>query len=226
MLSFIDYVLSVITDKVSFKYISCYLLSEAKTTGIYHIDLFKYISCYLLSYLPHHFCHVPLWFKYISCYLLSEMCQHICTMLNYLNTSHVIFYPTILSHFSIIILRKSLYFSRFLLYFTTLRQFFQIYFESTCFPLYLLGFLDFSVFPPGKITGLMFLHYPLHRFLRLLYWTRCHSLTLTSVSNASAKYSLRFNFFQKNIQYPQVDFFPRFLLPIIVDNNSILSDPV
>ncbi len=37
------------------------------------------------------------------------------------NTSYVIFYPTVLSHFLIIILHKSLYFSRFLLYFTTLR---------------------------------------------------------------------------------------------------------
>ena len=87
----------------------------------------------------------------------------------YFNTSYVIFYPTVLSHFLIIILHKSLYLSRFLLYFTTLRQFFQIYFEKPIFPYIYWVFLDFSVFPPGKITGLMFLHYPLHRFLKLLY---------------------------------------------------------
>ena len=139
---------------------------------------FKYISCYLLSRFINNF---NKGFKNLN---TSHVIFYPAIALKYgynkknLNTSHVIFYPTILSHFSIIILRKSLYFSRFLLYFTTLRQFFQIYFETTCFPLYLLGFLDFSVFLPGKITGLMFLHCPLHRFLKLLHQTRCHSSIL------------------------------------------------
>ena len=129
---------------------------------------FQYIQCYFLSRFFNHclgfiFISIHPMLFFITMYSTSDASNP------HFNTSNVIFYPTVLSHFLIIILHKSLYFSRFLLYFTTLRQFFQIYFESTCFPLYLLGFLDFSVFPPGKITGLMFLHYPLHRFLRLLY---------------------------------------------------------
>ena len=112
---------------------------------------------------------VSIQFQYIQCYFLSAAPTATPIPESDFNTSNVIFYPTVLSHFLIIILHKSLYFSRFLLYFTTLRQFFQIYFEKPIFPYIYWVFLDFSVFPPGKITGLMFLHYPLHRFLRLLY---------------------------------------------------------
>ena len=53
---------------------------------------FKYISCYLLSKrMPPEYV-LSLLFKYISCYLLSQNRPYKAQRMQYLNTSHVIFY--------------------------------------------------------------------------------------------------------------------------------------
>ena len=82
-----------------FKYILCYCLSYTAFTVPSRIQAFKYILCYCLSgFTSIMNAQIPL-FKYILCYCLSSLYSIVPRKSLNLNTSYVIVYPLISSHF-------------------------------------------------------------------------------------------------------------------------------
>ncbi len=113
MLFFIDVKECVQVLGMTFKYISCYSLSDANSTihltfkdsNTSHVILyleegvvpqslfiFKYISCYSLSVILCFHGVIQVLFKYISCYSLSMMVTELPDGSDHSNTSHVILY--------------------------------------------------------------------------------------------------------------------------------------
>ena len=79
-----------------FKYISCSYLSVGRNKTYQTCNQFKYISCSYLSIEGKLNLKETGQFKYISCSYLSfkKITQRLCHY--YLNTSHVLIYPTFL----------------------------------------------------------------------------------------------------------------------------------